>query len=96
MENYFAAACVQVAMDLVSCLLLADFARRIVAPAQLKNGAALAALWLGALCPFTASYAAFPLTETATICMLALAMWAMARFRERARLGQCLCASHLP
>ena len=90
MENYFSAACVQVAMDLVSCMLLADFARRM-APAQLKNGAALAALWLGALCPFTASYAAFPLTETATICMLALAMWAMARFRERPGWGNALC-----
>ena len=66
MENYFAAACVQVAMDLVSCLLVADFARRI-APAKSKRSAALAALWLAALCPFTASYAAFPLTETTCI-----------------------------
>jgi len=90
MENYFAAACVQVAMDLATCLLVADFARRM-APARCKEGAALAALWLAALCPFTASYAAIPLTETATICMLALAMNAMARFREQPCWSSGLC-----
>ncbi len=89
MENYFSAACVQVAMDLASCLLLADFARRVV-PAEIKQGAALSTLWLAALCPFTASYAAFPLTETLTILMLALAMWTMARFRERPRWANAL------
>ena len=82
MENYFSVACVQVAIDLVTCLLLADFARRIAPPGR-KRGADLATLWLAALCPFTASYAPFPMTETLTICMLALAMWALARFRER-------------
>ena len=32
-----------------------------------RQGAALATLWLAALCPFTASYAVLPLTETPTI-----------------------------
>jgi hypothetical protein len=82
MENYFSAACAQVAMDLMSCLLLADFARGI-APDRQRQSAALATLWLAALCPFTASYTAFPMTETPTILALALAMWAMVRFRER-------------
>jgi len=82
MENYFSAACVQVAMDLATCLLLADFVRRI-ASAERENGAALAALWLAALCPFTSSYAAFPLTETASLFTITLALSAMARFRER-------------
>jgi hypothetical protein len=81
MENYYAACCVQIALDLAGCLLLADFARRIVAPAH-RNAAALAVLWLAALCPFTASYAALPLAETPTLFTLALALWAMARFRE--------------
>jgi hypothetical protein len=80
-ENYFSAVCVQVAMDLASCLLLADFVRRI-APAGSKRNAALATLWLAALCPFTASYAVFPMAETPTIFTLALAMWAMVRFHE--------------
>ncbi len=79
MENYFAAACVQIALDLAACLLVADFVRRIAPPAC-KHSAALAALWLAALCPFTASYAALPLTEIPTVFLLALALWALARF----------------
>jgi hypothetical protein len=82
MENYFAAACVQIALELLGCLLLADFVRRIV-PAPASRGAALATLWLAAICPFTASYTAVPLTETTTLFALALAMWAMARFRDQ-------------
>src|SRR5208282_1731066 len=81
MGNYFAAACVQIALDLLGCLLLAGFVRRIV-PAPAKNGAALATLWLAALCPFTASYTVAPLAETPTLFVLALAMWAMARFQD--------------
>jgi len=88
-ENYFSVACVQVAMDLVSCLLLADFARRVV-PGRYRRGAALATLWLAALCPFTASYAALPMAETPTIFTLALAMNAMARFRRRPAWGSAL------
>ena len=81
MENYYSAACVQIGLDLLGCLLLAGFVRRI-APAELSRGAALATLWLAALCPFTACYTAEPLTETPTLFVLALAMWAMARFRS--------------
>jgi hypothetical protein len=83
MENYYSAACVQIGIDLLTCLIVADFARRI-APAGLGRGAALATLWLAVLCPFTASYTAEPLTETLTLFVLALAMWAMARFRDEA------------
>ena len=82
MENYFAAACVQIALELLGCLLLADFAGRVV-PQGMKRGAMLATLWLAALCPFTASYAVVPFTEGPTLFALALAMWAMARFREQ-------------
>jgi hypothetical protein len=81
MENYFSAACVQIALDLLGCLLLAGFVRRI-APASVSRGAALATLWLAALCPFTACYTAEPLTETPTLFVLAFAMWAMARFKD--------------
>jgi Dolichyl-phosphate-mannose-protein mannosyltransferase len=83
MENYFAVACVQIALDLLSCLLLASFVRRIV-PGE-GRAAVLATLWLAALCPFTASYTVAPLAETPTLFMLALAMWAMARFRDDPR-----------
>jgi hypothetical protein len=80
MENYFAAACVQIALELLGCLLLAGFVRRIVP--EHGRAAALITLWLAALCPFTASYALAPLAETPTLFMLALAMWAMARFDD--------------
>ena len=88
MENYFAAACVQIALDLLGCLLLAGFVRRI-APAAASRGAALATLWLAALCPFTASYAIAPLTEAPTLFALALALWAMAQVPRQAELGEC-------
>jgi len=90
MGNYFAAACVQIALDLLGCLLLAGFVRRIV-PAPAKNGAALAALWLAALCPFTASYTVAPLAETPTLFALALAMWAMAGFHDDPGWANALC-----
>ena len=64
MDNYGAVAWVQISLELAGRLLLADFARRI-APPGLKAGAAQATLWLAALCPFTAVYAATPLTEGA-------------------------------
>jgi hypothetical protein len=82
MENYFAASCIQIALELAGCLLLADFVRRIAPPA-LRSGAALTTLWLSALCPFTASYAVAPLTESPTLFVMALALWAMARFCAR-------------
>jgi len=72
---------VQIGLDMLGCLLMAGFVRRI-APASVSRGAALATLWLAALCPFTACYTAEPLTETPTLFVLALAMWAMARFKD--------------
>lgn len=82
MENYASAVWVQIVLELVGCLLLADFARR-VAPARLSLGAAHCTLWLAALCPFTAVYAANPLTEGPTLFVIALAMWCAAKFAER-------------
>lgn len=90
MENYFAASCIQIGLELLGCLLLAGFVRRIAPPA-LSSGAALATLWLSALCPFTASYAASPLTETPTLFVIALALWALARFRARPGWANALC-----
>lgn len=82
MENYASAAGVQILLDLLSCLLLADLVRRI-APDRLRTGAAHCTLWLAALCPFTAIYAASPLTEGPTLFAIALAMWCVAVFRDR-------------
>jgi hypothetical protein len=82
MENYISAAWVQIALDLAGCLLLADFAGRI-APARLSRDAAHGTLWLAVLCPFTAVYAAQPLSESLTLFVLALALWSAERFRAR-------------
>jgi hypothetical protein len=96
MENYVSATWVQIALELASCLLLADFARRIV-PAAIPSGAALSngaghcTLWLAALCPFTAMYAAQPLTEGLTLFAIALALWSMARFRAQPGWPAALC-----
>ena len=89
MENYASAAWVQIALELAGCVLLADFAQRI-APQPSKRGVAQATLWLAALCPFTAIYAAQPLTEAPTLFTLAVALNAAARFRERPRWGSAL------
>ena len=87
-ENYYAAACLQIGLDLGACLLLAGFVARAAGAARpgdaaIARRASLATLWLAALCPFTAAYTALPLSETPTLFCLALTLWAMARFRER-------------
>src|SRR3974390_1564998 len=89
MENYAAAAFAQIALELVGCVLLADVARRIT-PEHLKQGGVPCTLWLAALCPFTAIYAASPLAEAPTLFAFALAMWAAARFQERPGWGPAL------
>lgn len=89
MENYFAAVPLQIALDLLGCALMAGFVRRIV-PERASRGAALATLWLAALCPFTAAYAVMPLAETLSVFMLELGLWAMARFRDDPRWGNAL------
>jgi hypothetical protein len=93
MENYASACWVQIALELGGCLLLADFSRRIVPPtwgSSWGRGAAHCTLWLAALCPFTAIYAAAPLTESLTLFALALALWSAARFGDRPGWGVAL------
>jgi len=59
MEHYRAVLFVQLVVDLGTCLVIADIARRVVSPR-----AARIAFLLAALCPFLANYAAAALTET--------------------------------
>jgi 4-amino-4-deoxy-L-arabinose transferase-like glycosyltransferase len=59
MEHYRAAIVLQVFVDIATCFLTTDIARRIVSPR-----AAEAAFLLSALCPFLANYSAAALTET--------------------------------
>lgn len=80
MEHYHAVMFVQTAVDLATCLLVAAFAARIWSPR-----AAWWALWLAALCPFTANFAAIPLTETLELFCTALAFYSLARFLSAPR-----------
>jgi Dolichyl-phosphate-mannose-protein mannosyltransferase len=68
MEHYRAALTLQVFLDVGTCFLIADIARRLVSPR-----AARTAFVLVALCPFFASYAAAALTETLEIFFTVLA-----------------------
>ena len=73
-EHYIAVLRLQIVIDLGACLLVAATVRRI-----LSRGAGLVALFLAALCPFTANYVAAPLTETLSIFCVALGVFALVR-----------------
>jgi Dolichyl-phosphate-mannose-protein mannosyltransferase len=72
-QNYLAVLYLQMVIDLVTCLLIAGFVRRLCG-----HRAAMLALWLAVLCPFTANYVAMPLTETLSIFCVALGLYAFA------------------
>ncbi|HKM46836.1 MAG TPA: glycosyltransferase family 39 protein [Terriglobales bacterium] len=67
--NFKAVLLAQILLDLVTCLIVADLARRTV-----SERAARIAFVLTALCPFLANYAAAALTETLEIFFTALAL----------------------
>jgi 4-amino-4-deoxy-L-arabinose transferase-like glycosyltransferase len=68
-DNFRAVLLVQIIIDLATCLLIADMARRLF-----SDRAAKAAFLLAAFCPFLANYAAAALTETMEIFFTALAL----------------------
>jgi 4-amino-4-deoxy-L-arabinose transferase-like glycosyltransferase len=78
--NYRAVMYIQALIDLGTCLLVAHLARKLIGPR-----AARFALLLAALCPFTANYVAFALTETLSIFCVALAFLALTELLERPR-----------
>ncbi|MFT4111662.1 ArnT family glycosyltransferase [Silvibacterium sp.] len=78
MEHYHAVMYVQTGIDLGTCLLVAAIARRLW-----NEKAGWWALWISALCPFTANYAAAPLTETLELFSITVAIYALVRFLER-------------
>ncbi len=78
--NYISMLYVQLAVDLGTCLLIGALARRLMG-----QRAGIAAVWLAALCPFTANYVAAPLTETAAIFCAALAFFSLERWQSSSR-----------
>jgi hypothetical protein len=77
MENYRAVMYVQVVADLLTCWLASALAGRFFG-----RRAALAVLWLAAVCPFTANYVAVPLTETLVLTCIAAAFYGFARWQD--------------
>jgi 4-amino-4-deoxy-L-arabinose transferase-like glycosyltransferase len=75
-DRYTAVMVVQCLIDLGTCLLVADLARRLFG-----NRAGLVVLWLAALCPFTANYVAAPLTETLSLFCIAVAFYGLERWK---------------
>jgi len=69
MEHYRAVLVMQMFVDIGTCFVIADMARRTLSPKAAK-----AAFLLAALCPFLANYAAAALTETLEIFFTALAL----------------------
>ena len=83
-EHYTAVLIVQLAIDVVTCFLVADLARRVI-----SERAARTAFILTALCPLFANFAAVALTETLSIFLAAWAMdAAVAALDEPSRLGR--------
>ncbi|HXZ42136.1 MAG TPA: glycosyltransferase family 39 protein [Terriglobales bacterium] len=69
MEHYRAALVLQIFVDIGTCFLAADIARRLISPRAAKS-----AFLLSAFCPFLANYSAAALTETWEIFFTALAL----------------------
>ncbi|HXE09651.1 MAG TPA: glycosyltransferase family 39 protein [Acidobacteriaceae bacterium] len=77
MEHYGAVMYVQAVVDLLTCGLAA-----LTAKGLFGRRAAIAVLWLAALCPFTANYTAAPLTETLTLNAMAIVFYAFVRWQR--------------
>ena len=75
----------QAAVDLLCCFVIAAIAARLVRTASGEAGAKSAfcvALWLAALCPFTANYTAVLLTESWATCLTAISIYLLVRLSE--------------
>lgn len=78
----------QVAVDLLTCLVVASLATLLLLIANERarpHCVFLAALWLTALCPFTANYTAVPLTEVLAMFFTAAALLPLCLLVTRAQ-----------
>ncbi|HSY37231.1 MAG TPA: glycosyltransferase family 39 protein [Acidobacteriaceae bacterium] len=73
--NYAAVVAVQMVVDLAGCALLGMLAERLAG-----RRAGLAAIWLAALCPFTANYSVVVLAETLSVFCVVVALLALERW----------------
>jgi 4-amino-4-deoxy-L-arabinose transferase-like glycosyltransferase len=72
--NFHAVLLTQILIDLLGCYLIASFVRE-----QASDRAATIAIFLAALCPFTAAYSTIALTECLSIFAVSLALWSTGR-----------------
>ena len=72
----------QAVVDLATCFVVALIAVRLASEVS-RRRVALAALWLAALCPFTANYTAVVLTETLVTFLTALAILLLVEAQAR-------------
>jgi hypothetical protein len=84
-DHYGAVLYLQVAIDLLSALIVGGTTRAIAG-----NRAGMWALYLAALCPFTANYVAAPLSETLSISCVALGCTALVWLQMRPGWRPCL------
>src|SRR5207248_7377394 len=68
-EQFNAARLAQIAIDVATCFVISDLARRTIGSTAARRAFALAGL-----CPFLANYTAVPLTETPAIFLAAAAL----------------------
>jgi len=73
--NYDSVVYLQLILDVASCCLIAALAARLFG-----NRTGLVALWLAALCPFTADYVATGYTEITSVFCVALAFFSLERW----------------
>ncbi|HSD09760.1 MAG TPA: glycosyltransferase family 39 protein, partial [Candidatus Binatia bacterium] len=73
---------VQAAADTLTCFVIAAIGA-LVAPERARPRVAVAALWLSALCPFTANYTATVLTEALAVSLTAIALLLLAADEAR-------------
>jgi 4-amino-4-deoxy-L-arabinose transferase-like glycosyltransferase len=86
-DHYFAALLLQLVFDVLTCLLVADIARRVVG-----DRAARSAFLLAAFCPFLMNYVAAALTECLEIFCIAAALdCALAALQARSLRWWALC-----
>ncbi|HEY4379867.1 MAG TPA: glycosyltransferase family 39 protein [Acidobacteriaceae bacterium] len=72
--NFTAVLIVQICIDLLGCWLIASFVRE-----QVSERAGTVAMFLAALCPFTAAYSTIALTECLSVFAVSLALWSAGR-----------------
>ncbi len=80
----------QAILDVAGCFLIAALAARL-APQASRERVWLAALWLAALCPFVANYAAVPLTEVLAVFLSALTLLLLVRAWQKEELDGTQC-----